>query len=339
MVAGVMSRLSSVLCACLLAFATPAAAVPVFAPAVSASEDLLALRTLDRRMETVGYRLAARAARLCPDKAPLPGFLLHDISQYGGSDRAEVRTTFGIGNAPSVLALAPDSPAARAGLREDDGIVAIDGRPVPHLPSGTSGTFTRLLAVTDQLEKALAGGEVTLTVERNGARQEIRFSPEQGCPSRFQTRPSETLDARANGDYVEATTAMVAYAGDDAELAAVLGHEMAHNILKHRARLNAAGIQRGLLQQFGRNARLTRNTEVEADRFGVYLMAHAGFDPQAAVRFWERYGREHGAGIFRAATHPSERRRIEIIKAEIARMQRLEQAGQEPLPDLGSQPN
>src|SRR3546814_17247433 len=62
---------------------------------------------------------------------------------------------------------------------------------------------------------------------------------------------------------------LVDFSPDDAELAAAIAHELAHNILRHRARLDAAGVDRGLAKQFGRNARMFKQTEIEADRPSV----------------------------------------------------------------------
>ena len=74
---------------------------------------------------------------------------------------------------------------------------------------------------------------------------------------------------------------------------------------RHRVRLDAgAACARGFLGNFGRNARRIRETEVEADRLSVYLMERAGYDPEAAVRFWSRFGRR-GLNFLGSPTHPN----------------------------------
>lgn len=65
-------------------------------------------------------------------------------------------------------------------------------------------------------------------------------------------------------------------------------------------------------------------TEIEADRLSVWLMANAGYDPSAALRFAERYGRKADLGIFSDGTHLRWRNRIKIMKAEIDLIERAE---------------
>src|SRR3546814_9337771 len=93
-------------------------------------------------------------------------------------------------------------------------------------------------------------------------------------------------------------------------LAAAVAHELAHNILRHRERLDAADVDRGLFKGFGRSARLFRQTEVEADRLSVWLMRGAGYDPQAAVRLWGRFGTRGGPVLIQPSTHPPRRDRV-----------------------------
>src|SRR3546814_20470345 len=55
---------------------------------------------------------------------------------------------------------------------------------------------------------------------------------------------------------------------------------------------------------FGRNARLIRTTEIEADRLSVVLLANAGQDPMAAARLWRDHGKRPGdGGLLAGTTH------------------------------------
>ena len=122
-----------------------------------------------------------------------------------------------------------------------------------------------------------------------------------------------------DGQVVQVGGALFERFGDD-QIAVVVAHELAHAILRHRVRLEAAGVKWGLLSEFGRNARLFRQTETEADLLGAYLLRNAGWDPQLAVRFWREYGSKIDGGMFHSRTHPSAKDRASAIERELATM-------------------
>jgi hypothetical protein len=301
------------------------------APAPEAS--LLAMRALDQRVATIGHRLAVGAADLCPVRQNLPGFALHDLSQYGAEYRPAAIRAFGLDAGPGVLALVPGGPADRAGLHLDDVIVALDGQPLPHGDPGRDRSFDRMAAILDRLDAAFADGHATLEILRAGAHLALDVGAQPGCPTRFQLIPSTRMNAEADGRYVQVTTAIAMYAADDDELAAVLAHEFAHNLLGHRVRLDRAHVARGFFGSFGRNAQHIRDTEIEADRFSIYLLDRAGYDPEAAIRFWERFGRR-GFNLFGDPTHPDWHNRIALFRTEIAAVRSARAAGRIPEPPL-----
>lgn len=129
----------------------------------------------------------------------------------------------------------------------------------------------------------------------------------------------------------------------DDELAAVLGHEIAHALREHaRERVSqqvAASIGLSVLSMATGSpgasdlgGKLTevmftlpnsRTHETEADRMGVELAARAGFDPRAAVTLWQKMGAADGnAPPEFLSTHPSASTRIG----------ELQQASQKVLP-------
>jgi len=89
---------------------------------------------------------------------------------------------------------------------------------------------------------------------------------------------------------------LLKFARDDDELAAVLGHEIAHALAHHAseriAREQATG--GGLGGIFG-SLKFDRQQESEADHIGAFLMTFAGYNPDGAVRFWRRM-EEAGTG-------------------------------------------
>lgn len=311
-------------------FALAIAALLLAAPPVSAARDqvadLLLLQAVEARVASIGHRLAVSAGDLCDAQAPLSGIQLHDASQYDRGALGDLSRAFGGGAWPKVLAIAGDSAAARAGVQPNDSILAIDGKVIP--ATRTFGRYDRVGAALALLDAGLADGRVTLAIERGGSRQNVEVAADRGCASRFQVRIGSGMQGKADGNYVEVTTGLIAFAPDDAELAAAMAHELAHNILRHRAKLDAAGIRRGILQNFGRNARLTRETEVEADRLSVHLLDRAGYPMGAAVAFWERF---RGAIFtFGDNTHPGGKERVAVLRAEIAKVEAAKARGERP---------
>lgn len=292
---------------------------------------LVATRALDQRVATIGYRLAVGGRDLCANRRNLPGFAVHDLSQYGADFRAAASRAFGLDAWPGVLALVPGGPAERAGLRRDDILVSLDGQPLPHGDPSRNRSFDRMAQIHDAIEAAFADGAADAEIRRAGAPLALRLGAEPGCASRFELILDRGMNARADGRYVQVTVALASYATDDAELAAVLAHEFAHNILGHRVRLDQAGVSRGFFGNFGRNARNIRDTEIEADRMSVYLMERAGYDPDAAVRFWSRFGRR-GLNFLGSPTHPNWRSRVALLETEIAAIRSARAAGRVPMP-------
>ena len=75
----------------------------------------------------------------------------------------------------------------------------------------------------------------------------------------------------------------------------------------------------GLAAEVGRELPHSRKQESEADHLGLIYMARAGYDPEAAVTFWERfseYNRQHGGseGVWFLRTHPVDDVRIKQLK-------------------------
>ncbi len=133
----------------------------------------------------------------------------------------------------------------------------------------------------------------------------------------------------------------------DAELAAVIGHEMAHALREHsRERISRAyaqqlalagvavvtGAGRGTMDLANMVASVTfqlphsREQESEADILGLELMARAGYDPNAAVSVWKKMlAADQGAPPQFLSTHPSPKTRIQDLQALVPRVMPLYQ--------------
>lgn len=122
----------------------------------------------------------------------------------------------------------------------------------------------------------------------------------------------------------------------DAEIAAIMGHEMAHALREHsREKLSrsmatggvisiasaAFGLSAGQAQvaqlagDVGLSLPHSRTQESEADKIGLELMARAGYNPNAAVSLWQKMQAKSGSsGPQFLSTHPSSSNRIKQIQ-------------------------
>ena len=134
----------------------------------------------------------------------------------------------------------------------------------------------------------------------------------------------------------------------DAELAAVIGHEIAHALREHsRERISrayaeqlalagiavATGASEATMQLASQVSAVTfqlphsREQEAEADRIGLELMARAGYDPSSAVTLWQKMGKLSSGGPPEfLSTHPSGESRIRDLQALVPRVTPLYQA-------------
>ena len=158
----------------------------------------------------------------------------------------------------------------------------------------------------------------------------------------------DTLNAWALPGGKVAVYAKMANALTDLELAAVLGHEVAHAVLRHGAEsMSRQSVQQGIMagvtiaastqienrQTAGLAVALanmaaqgfvalphSRFMELEADDVGTIYMARAGYDPRAAVSLWQKMARlKEGGGAPPTflSTHPSDGKRIARIQEKM----------------------
>ncbi len=289
---------------------------------------LKGLQLLDQRLNTIGYRLVEANAPYCDQTSASSGLLLNDVAQY--VDQETARFALGFDGSVGITAVAPDSPAAAANISPGDTLLAIDSVAVDDIViddlalSNEAPPYRRVATINQMIEQALAERDVDLTISRGGVSQTIPIAASITCPGRFQIRVSADRSASADGKLVSVSSRLAEYFLSDDEFAAVVAHELAHNLLKHRDRLDAQNVNRGFFGQFGESASRIKTAEIEADRLSVWLMSNAGYDPQAAIRFWTRYGKEHGKGIFSASTHYRWKKRVELFEEELAKMAKIE---------------
>lgn len=262
------------------------------------------------RVATVAHRLSTANIAICPNQTPQLGFSLHALAQYGGVYRASAKALFGLGDDPAILALVPDGPAASAGLLVGDALVGVGATRLRTASMTAKQSYDAVREAESALDNGPRTRPLKLTIRRGGTEQVVSVFAKPGCTSRVVVEPRGKLNAYADGTYVKLTSAVAEYAADEGELAAIIAHEMAHNLLGHQAKLDVVGRSRANIL----------GTEIEADRFSVRLLAGAGYDPMAAARFWARFGKKTGAGIFSTGTHLRTKARVALLEEEAAKV-------------------
>lgn len=187
-----------------------------------------------------------------------------------------------------------------------------------------------------------------------------KVSDRPDLPWDFTILDTEVLNAFAvPGGFVFVTRGILNEMADEAELAAVLGHEITHIAAWHGVEmlqragllstLTALGAVGGIAMGAGEAAIALaqaagvyenlyllgygRKNELEADRYGISYSARAGYDPEAALTFFERLDKiekeeeagQHISPYWR--THPKTQDRLRLATRWIAQ---VEKASQQP---------
>lgn len=144
------------------------------------------------------------------------------------------------------------------------------------------------------------------------------------------------------GGKVAVYTGLFKFTDNDAELATVMGHEVAHAILRHGGERISQGmlqqlgaellkineVSEGWLQAYGIAASglailpYSRKHEYEADEVGLILLARAGYNPNAALSFWAKFGKDSKISTIEEliSTHPMSEKRLEEMRRQLPKV-------------------
>lgn len=165
----------------------------------------------------------------------------------------------------------------------------------------------------------------------------LREPGELSIPASWEVRTFASEDVNAfalPGGKIGVFTGLLKVATTQDQLAAVVGHEVAHVLARHSAERASANIPAqvggvvagayGLGQLYGMGVSAlflnpySRGHESEADLLGLDLMALAGFDPRAAVTLWQNMSKAGGAKPPEIlSTHPSDETRMRDLNARM----------------------
>lgn len=192
-------------------------------------------------------------------------------------------TAAGPGGAPAATASAHGvdlrGPAS-SGLRADG--PADRGRPIAAKPP----------APAQRSERGIMPAPVTPSAE-----DEVGAAGPR-CRYPIEVSDRGMVYASTNGRRIRITEGMLAFASNDSELAFVLAHELAHDLLGHPGAFHGGGRQR---------------MELEADYVGIYITARAGYDVEVAAHFILRLASAF-PGISEDSSYPAPAARYALLQ-------------------------
>ncbi|MCH9024180.1 MAG: M48 family metalloprotease [candidate division Zixibacteria bacterium] len=177
----------------------------------------------------------------------------------------------------------------------------------------------------------------------------VRVSDRKDIEYHFTVIESDQINAfAAPGGFVYFYTGLLREMNSEAEMAAVMAHEISHVVARHGIKRvqSAMGVQLAYALVFGGDdagaavnagiglgmgllfADYSRGAEREADQYGIHYMIKAGYDPAGAVDMFETLGRlggERSGNVFEklVSSHPETQERIANAKSQISKQQPL----------------
>ena len=194
-------------------------------------------------------------------------------------------------------------------------------------------------------EKESEDANLTQIVNRVGQRI-VAVSDMPKLDWEFKLIESDTKNAFAlPGGKVAIYKGLLSSAKNEAGLATIMSHEIAHVIARHGAQrmtqqmlLQGAMLGAGLSMKnntqrniilsalgvgvlYGFTLPFSRSHESEADQIGLLYMARAGYDPNEALQFWQRFSRvkDGKAPPEWASTHPADTTRMQGLRNYLSR--------------------
>ena len=184
---------------------------------------------------------------------------------------------------------------------------------------------------------------VTQYVQQLGRKLQTVIPEQYSWPYQFHVIPQKDINAFAlPGGPIFINVGTIQAAGNEAELAGVIAHEMSHVYMQHSAKqapkaewANIIGALGGLFGgsaignlarlgiQFGAGSlllRYSRKDEAQADSVGAIIMYKAGFNPKSLAEFFQKLEQQGGGGGGPQflSDHPNPGNRVAAVDKEIA---------------------
>jgi predicted Zn-dependent protease len=239
------------------------------------------------------------------------------------------------------------SPADKAGLKVGDVVLSVGD---VHAPIGDKAAEKLLRMLQSEIK---ANGNISFLVSRSGVEQTVQVQPEVACDYPVLLGPGDEVNAFADGEKIVIQKGMLRFVESDAELATVIGHELAHNAMGHITAkktnyalgsiFDIAAALAGVNTQgaFGNAAAsaYSKEFEAEADYVGLYSLALADLPIDESANLWRRMAAEGGANIKTqySSTHPGSADRYLALEAAAHEIHTKRAAGEMLKPNLKKQ--
>jgi hypothetical protein len=292
-----------------------------------------------KRIARIYRTLATKASALCGEMVG-PGTGMFTMRKPKDERGPVFEKEFGIGEQLTVLFVVEGGPAAAAGLQARDVIKKIN-----------DVATTDSKALIELYEKVSPEAPIKYEIERAGEPLTVMLNPERACRYPIVLNMQQIVNAFADGRQIQITRGMLNFAKDDNELALVVAHEMAHNVMKHidakkqnmaigvLADIAAILLSRGQVNpnfsSMGAGA-YSQEFEPEADYVGLYIMANSGLPIVDAPKFWRRMAAAFPANIKTnySASHPSTSYRMVALEETVREINTKAEKREPLLPNM-----
>ncbi len=248
------------------------------------------------KVHKISWPILLANKQKCKDnKKKSYGTLFADVNDLPEEDKTIFSTLFNnfidpkyfqkyqVDGFPIILSIAKNSPAYNAGLLKNDIILEINDK-------NTQNFRKKLLFILESKEY------LKLKILRGKQEIKVNMTGVQSCSYNVQVLPSGFPNAFADGEKVFITMAAIKLAQTKDELAFLIGHELAHNILHYRnfdsneANLLAIDyLDKPKIRQLKSIfVWSNENREIEADIEGIHLAFKAGFSLENVNDYWRR---------------------------------------------------
>jgi hypothetical protein len=298
-----------------------------------------------KRLYEISYPLLSAAAGLkIEDATPICGFNFCTKDGFPKEYQEIAQRYFNLDDKPVVFFVHPKFPAAKAGLKLGDRLISFNGNVLAGKP------HKEVLQIIQE-NPPLNNQPICLVVGREGQIVELKTEGLPCCKYPVVLVPNDQINAASDGKNIIINSGLIRIAESNDELALVIAHEIAHNVLGHIGKrrgnvllgsvfdiliLATTGVSTGGL--FGKvgGAAYSKSYEFEADYAGLYIAARAGYDITNAPNFWRRIATEHPKSMEKsfAASHPSTPERFVAMEKTIQEIKEKQRLGKPLIPEL-----